>query len=368
MEELDIDQELAKRLLVEGGILILLNVPVGTEFGFDIKSWYTDENFKGIKMIPPGVHMISYSATNKHGDSAPKISFFHNFKTSEIVVKVWDTQAEELNMKDMPEEEKSRFRSDILNIDRCLAPYPFEILKKWKKLSDSLTEDLIGKLTPESGVIRAALELSVVATKPEQEDNSNLTRKEREELLLPQLIPVPGTGIRLTPLPRDSYPPGSSPAEITKHSLDSTYMLDSLISTMEKQSDILAEIQFSFLCFLVGLSLEAFEHWKRLIILMCSCVSALQKRRELYQQFLQVLETHLSHIPEDFLVDIVASENVVYTALRDLFRNMSDGDEVEGRLRCDAERLRHRLTLKFGWDFEDLDQETGDDAPVIVEL
>lgn len=60
MESTTIEQEIAKRLLVEGATLIFLNVPVGSKFGIDMKTWDTGEKFKGIKMIPPGLHMIHY--------------------------------------------------------------------------------------------------------------------------------------------------------------------------------------------------------------------------------------------------------------------------------------------------------------------
>lgn len=59
-EDVEIDPELAKRLLVEGGTLVLLDIPTGTEIGMDIKSWNSGENFKGIKMIPPGFHFVHY--------------------------------------------------------------------------------------------------------------------------------------------------------------------------------------------------------------------------------------------------------------------------------------------------------------------
>lgn len=40
-------------------------------------------------MIPPGVHFI-YSSVNK----APRIGFFHNFLTAEILVRKWDKKEE----------------------------------------------------------------------------------------------------------------------------------------------------------------------------------------------------------------------------------------------------------------------------------
>lgn len=59
-ESLEIDQDLAKRLLVEGGTFVFLGVPVGTEFGIDLKSWTVGEKFRGVKMIPPGLHFIYF--------------------------------------------------------------------------------------------------------------------------------------------------------------------------------------------------------------------------------------------------------------------------------------------------------------------
>lgn len=54
------DQELAKKLFFEGGTLVILNLPAESEFGIDLKSWRTGSKFKGVKMIPPGLHMYHY--------------------------------------------------------------------------------------------------------------------------------------------------------------------------------------------------------------------------------------------------------------------------------------------------------------------
>lgn len=59
-DRLDIDQRLARQLLLEGATLVFLDVPRGTEFGIDMKSWNTGEKFRGVKMIPPGPHYVYY--------------------------------------------------------------------------------------------------------------------------------------------------------------------------------------------------------------------------------------------------------------------------------------------------------------------
>lgn len=57
---MEVDQNIAQTLLMQGATLVLLDVPMGTDIGIDIKSWNTGVNFKGIKMIPPGIHFVHY--------------------------------------------------------------------------------------------------------------------------------------------------------------------------------------------------------------------------------------------------------------------------------------------------------------------
>ena len=54
------DQETAKVLFREGAMLIFLDVPEGTEFGIDYNSWTVGPMFRGIKMIPAGIHFVYY--------------------------------------------------------------------------------------------------------------------------------------------------------------------------------------------------------------------------------------------------------------------------------------------------------------------
>ena len=57
-ENTSLDPDIARRLFEVGANLFLLEVPINTEIGVDMNSWNTGPKFKGIKMIPPGVHFI----------------------------------------------------------------------------------------------------------------------------------------------------------------------------------------------------------------------------------------------------------------------------------------------------------------------
>ena len=54
------DQETARVLFREGGTLLFLDMPEGSEFGIDYNSWTVGPKFRGVKMIPPGIHYIYY--------------------------------------------------------------------------------------------------------------------------------------------------------------------------------------------------------------------------------------------------------------------------------------------------------------------
>jgi len=55
-----VSQDQAQWLFHEGATVVFLDVPPGTEFGVDYNSWKVGSEFKGVKMIPPGVHLIYY--------------------------------------------------------------------------------------------------------------------------------------------------------------------------------------------------------------------------------------------------------------------------------------------------------------------
>ncbi len=97
-ESIEMSPELSLRLFKEGATFVLLNVPIGTEVGIDMTSWNTGEKFRGIKMIPPGLHFIYFSAvSNDHQNTAPRTGFFHFFQKKEFLAKKYDPRAEDIS-------------------------------------------------------------------------------------------------------------------------------------------------------------------------------------------------------------------------------------------------------------------------------
>ena len=147
--------------------------------------------------------------------------------------------------------------------------------------------------------------------------------------------------------------------------MDSTYALQTLVNTTynKKENSLLGEIQFSFICFLIGQVYDAFDQWKKLIHLMCSSLEALNKYTDLYMNFISMLHFHVQEIPEDFFVDIVSTNNFLTSTLQEFFSNLEEGNG-ESKLKQRGLKFRDHLTKKFKWDFT---TEPDEYAPVIVE-
>lgn len=134
-----------------------------------------------------------------------------------------------------------------------------------------------------------------------------------------------------------------------------------------RYTELLGELEFCYVCFLVGHSLEAFEQWKKLFSLFCSCEVAIKKHRKLYNLFVSVIEIQIKKIPEEFLADIVSNNNFVYVKLKSLFGAVQNSD-VDGQLKAKIGGFKKHLTDLYQWDFEHLDSDEEDEAPIVVEI
>ena len=73
----------------------------------------------------------------------------------------------------------------------------------------------------------------------------------------------------------------------------------------------------------------------------------------------------MSEVSAELFTDIVTQNNFIYNCLKKLFDNIKDIEGLEPRLVGKADRFQNFLTSKFGWIF---DEEDDEDKPVIVDL
>lgn len=253
-----LDPELARQLFFEGAAVVVLGVPEGTEFGIDYSTWTVGPRFRGVKMIPPGVHFLHCSAGRAGGgrETGPRTGFFLSLQRREVRVLRWDAASEAVGQAAPAAGEAEAFRGNLPEMDRFLGPYPYETLKKWVSLTSFIGEAAMKKLQPESGQICAFSEVLPVAAGRHTRDRAEQRlppvdaecRSYAEGLArLPRMKPRAGTEIRFTELPEQMYPAGATPEEITRHSMDLSYALEKVIAQRyaSQPLDLLGEYRVS---------------------------------------------------------------------------------------------------------------------------
>ena len=131
----NIDQNAARHYADKGATILLLNVPLHTHVAFDhqvrwrassarsflreadsdidhLQSYVAGAKFKGVKMLPPGMHMVSYNATSRTGDFSPTTSFFVHLAVGEVYIRRWNVEEELL--LDMPADEVHAWQTSLL--------------------------------------------------------------------------------------------------------------------------------------------------------------------------------------------------------------------------------------------------------------
>ncbi|KAK6058063.1 AAR2 protein [Cooperia oncophora] len=317
----ELPKEVVNYMYSSGGFVILKDFPEGHEFGIDYKSWTVGPKFMGLKMIPAGVHFVYCSVKG-----APRIGFFHNFKSEEIVAKKWDKVKETFSDEVLSDEEVSRLRANLKNIDSHLGPYPFENYRSWYALTDFITGETVERLNPLKGQISAQAELVSMETCLMENEELNATvgcsnsvdreHPTRTRFVDQQGLPImkirEGYEIRFIGIPQLNV-------DENRVGIDYTDRLERVIRQLNGDwKQLLAEVQFAFACFLIG----------------------------------QVLFFELKECPTDFFVDIVSRDNFLTTTLSMLFANIRDSDIASAELKKKSMQFKTYLTKEFKWDFE----------------
>ncbi|CAL8083898.1 unnamed protein product [Calicophoron daubneyi] len=427
---------------MRGSCLILGDVPENTEIGIDMKFWRVGQNFKGIKDIPVGFHYVYFSAVNADHISGQRVGFAAWFTEAGFTAKKWQPQEEDFIDVNLSTEDCQRLEDNYDEVSVYLGPYPSESHRDWVALTNLVSPLTVTRLLPSCGRVFSCTQFlsqpsssqQRLAAKADRPDPSTVSSPED---LLPKLEVIPGTELQFTDLPKvPLFPPNSSPMEITANSLDRTFTLETVISALSRpesdqnvpnsaktlssgERELLAELQFCYVTFLLNHVMDGWYQWRRIVQLLANCERAITLRPQFYTSLITVLYHQLANAagsdgdsaksgeqsvecgasPAE-LADLFFSEATssaggpvepafLPSVLRSLLRNImaatssDDGNSAElADLRQRAEGFACSLNRRFGWGFnlESLKHESeksellvddvdwdGDEAPVVVE-
>lgn len=334
-------QEEAKRHLFSGGFLVILDAPkAGFTFSIDLHTWTTGPIFRGIKMVPPGIHLFSVSL----GDTAPKQSFWRDFKAGQVVAFQYNDQAEEI--RELPEQARRTVEGSILEMDPYMAPYPMESLKPWESLSNRISMDTLSQVIPSLSF--DPMTSSYLGAILDNKDEVKSTASE-------------SFGFTEIDLKR-SFPDSSVGRERTLLSLDKSYLLESITETVSEEH-WLGEFQLAFLIIILGHNFEGFEQWKRMLELVSKSKQAIERRPLFFQRVLVTMTAQLANCPADFFADLFDASCIVAVYFRDLYAGCTGRRDLVPA----AESFAAQVNSSFGWALHE-ELEPDDEQPVIVDL
>jgi len=366
-----------------------LDVPQGTEFGIDCHSWHVGALFKGVKLIPFGIHLVFFSQAK----DAPRISFFLNFTpTNKVIVKRWNPRDEDF-FDTMDSDEVSRYTQGVENFDfdSGLGSYPFQVYQNWCQLTSFITNQTICRLQPSNELINSsskpmsAEDSLLFKTSLSENQNSTtdayLSRfsegipmdEEDEKAFykvhaqkLSEKQNFNSRPCKYNHIPQRIWNPNLTGDQITKLNFDKSESLEILITHCGSKTEVLGELQFAFVTFLMGQSYESFEHWKQILCILCRAQKSIESDQfqEFYLSFIVTLQNQISLIPEDFFSDIIGENNFLVPILKDFFDLLDLDAKQQSPLRTSGKTFRRNIEQTFSVSFL---EEADEDTPVVVD-
>ncbi|KAK8916225.1 hypothetical protein KSP39_PZI022480 [Platanthera zijinensis] len=279
-----------------------------------------------------------------------------------------------------------------MEFDHCLGPYPLDQYGCWKQLSSYISKSTISRIEP----IGAEISIAHESTLSDQEKNVKMEKWLAMQLECNNLLDCSSEKTEkrrcyFTTIPKVVKHRNITGEKLTALNLDKTKLLENiLMDKLGGEEDLLlGELQFSFIAFMMGQSLEAFMQWKDLVCLFFNCTEApLQTRSQLFTKFIIVIYFQLKHgFHKDQKKGNIVDQGVsvfldddwffkdifLYHLCKEFFPLVLDAQVIDGDLLSWARKLKELLETTFGWDFGEVSkdamwEEDDEYAPVVVPL
>lgn len=325
-ENTRMDNDEALRRFKTGACVLVLNFPVEMDFGIDLRSWTVGPKFKGLKMVPAGIHLLYWDA----GHGMTQGMWFHA-RPSQVLILRWDESIEDFAPTEspgLPPEQLERLVAAVrrYELDSGLAAYPLEDLEPWRDLTRFLDGDVLAAAGLPIGA--HATSCHVVSGDPDEDAKADNTTGH-----MTAFFPGPARTARFSCIGSmrqaalGVFRRGQGDAaECSILQGDETDTLKLLLETAMhgRPARLLGEVQLAFVCFLLLHSMSAFEHWKLAVSSFCSARKLASERPGLMHNVVSCLQVQLARAPCDWFRDEVTQDNFLRNALLNLHRLRSD--------------------------------------------
>ena len=345
------------------GTLLLLNSPKKMQFGIDLSQWVIGEKFLGIKLIPIGIHYVSFSLSEENHSF--KQGFFIEIEDgknkTKNIIREWSPKYQTFIRLNEENTKNYSIGLDNLDFDQNLGNYPCEQISNWKDLTSFLNIDVINRLQKNINVIMSP---EIIEEKEEQNIDENNMKNN-------QLIAYEDIEFTEFYLNQPEY----------INSLDKSKLLEKIVLKFKNPEEFLGEFQYAFILFLVGEVYEALKQWKNIFILISSSEELIKKYDKFFCNFIEVIYNQLRLFPDDLMHDVILDNNFLKRYLTNfLLFDVKDKKNFSKRQKLLKDFVEEKFGYKIlseeqriidnylhgikSYDYKD---EINDDLPVVVD-
>ena len=278
------------------GTLLLLNSPKKMQFGIDLSQWVIGEKFMGIKLIPIGIHYISFSLSEEN--NAFKQGFFieipDNKNKSKNIIREWSPKYETFIKLNDEMDKNYSIGLDNLDFDQFLGNYPYEQISNWNDLSKFLNINIINRL-------QKNIDMTMCPEVKEEKDKNNEIENEDKNNINKQIMSYDNIDFTEFYLNQPEY----------INSLDKSVLLEKILLKFKSPNEFLGEFQYTFILFLIGEVYEALKQWKDIFILITSSENLINKKNleKFFCDFIEIIYNQLRLFPDDLMHDVILENN-----------------------------------------------------------
>ena len=310
----------ALRRVEHGGTIIIMDVPPGTEFGIDCTIFTVGEKFRGVKMVPPGLHLVLLGAA---GNDVTRVAEFVRVAPADVHVRRWDPHTETFARgtgHDPEQTARLQMGARRHDFDKATGAYPARAAEVWHRLTSHVTEDVLSRCgvpvgtrvapgdpaAPLEACVRGGPEAAAAARERERADATpscaSADDSDEGNRLFSFDVPVaPSFGDAAS-----RAPAGASPEEITALGHDPEARLRRAVAAAHGGDwrGFLGCNQTAFVLFLLLGSEPALAHWKATTALLCdAAVSCAAAFAPLYEAFTASFAAQLDRAAETLFED-----------------------------------------------------------------
>ncbi|KAM9911744.1 hypothetical protein OXX69_003228 [Metschnikowia pulcherrima] len=268
-------------LIIEDVETLGANAVLGIDTQF-----FTVQNFlKGIKLIPAGYHLLHYSSSVDDGVSM-RYAWWFSIDAGGVLSVKWADEEAKFRTVDASD-------SSFGNIYQYMVSYP-ENTEKWSILSSHIDSEALEEYLPTSTQ-------AITTATPSAEENMVLLDVLKSKKSDISVTDQSHDELKYTIIEPHKKRGDAVGEQLTKDLQDRSWYLEELFG--HDVELLLAEIQISFVHFVVLCNLCSCTQWMSLLALVSKSKHYLRSNHVFSQALFRILKLQLETLPEDYVMD-----------------------------------------------------------------